>query len=113
MSREQVLRSTTEVNRDRMGRIVRVAGPDPRSVTIAFCEASGPERRWNALGVAPSSPPAAGARLGVIRDLEGGSYYAVALRQNRETRRWTLGDGLNPVHAKVATQGTLQAVLER
>jgi hypothetical protein len=112
-SRDAVLRSATSVRNDGQGRVVQIVGPDPRSVTIAFCESVGPERRFEVLDVTPSVPPDAGSRLGLIRDLDKNSFQTIPIRRDRETRRWVAGDGLNPIRPSTAPPGVMRALLDR
>lgn len=112
-SREAVLRSATSVRNDGHGRVVQIVGPDPRSVTIAFCESVGPERRFEVLDVTPSIPPDAGSRLGLIRDLDKDSFQTIPIRRDRETRRWVVGDGLNPIRPHTAPPAVMRALLDR
>jgi hypothetical protein len=112
-SRETVLRSATDVRRDGRGRVVRVVGPDPRSVTIAFCESYGTGRHFDVMEVTPSIPPDARSRLGLIRDPDKGSFYTISIRRDRETRRWIAGDGLNPIRPATAPPGVMRALLDR
>jgi hypothetical protein len=112
-SRETVLRSATDVRQDGQGKVVQVVGPDPRSVTIAFCESAGPVGRCDVIDVTPSIPPDTRLRLGLIRDQDKGSFHTISIRRDRETRRWVAGDGLNPIRPATATPGIMRALLDR
>jgi hypothetical protein len=112
-ARTQVLRAATQVGLDARGRVLRIEGPDPRSVAIAFGEAAGPARRLQVLGVAPSSPPDPRSRLAVLRDLDRRSYHTLPIRQETESRRWVAGNGMTPIRPDLASQAALSAVIER
>ena len=112
-SREKALRASTHVSHDELGRVIRVEGPDPRSVAIAFCESVGGERAFEVLDVVPSSPPESRSRLGLIRDVEKRSLHTITILKDRETGRWTAGNGRAPVRPGVASQAALNAALTR
>ena len=112
-SRAKVLRASTRVTYDELGRVTRVEGPDPRSVAIAFCESVGGERAFEVFDVVPSVPPESRKRLGIIRDLEKRSFHTISIVKDHETRRWAAGNGRAPVRPGVAPQAALNAALTR
>jgi hypothetical protein len=112
-SRETVLRSATSVRKDGTGRIIQIVGPDPRSVAIEFCESGGPVRRFDVMDVTPSVPPDSRSRLGLIRDLDKGSFHTIPIRRDPETSRWIAGDGLNPIRPATAPPAVMRALLDR
>ena len=112
-SRTKVLRRSTRVIYDEQGRAIRVEGPDPRSVAIAFCESVGALRAFEVFDVVPSVPPDSRMRLGVIRDLEKRSFHTITIMKDHKTRRWTAGNGRAPVRPGVAPQAALNTALTR
>jgi hypothetical protein len=65
------------------------------------------------MDVAPSIPPDAGSRLGLIRDLDKNSFQTIPIRRDRATRRWVAGDGLNPIRPGSAPPAVMRALLDR
>ncbi|MCP3979478.1 MAG: hypothetical protein GY716_09140, partial [bacterium] len=91
------------VERNSEGEIVRVAGPDPRSVLITYCRSAGGNTHLRPVEVTSAVPAFAGTRLGMLRDLARvNELLAVRIRRDRRTRRWVAGDGrhaINPFQA--------------
>jgi len=113
VSRERTLRSSTHVTRDRLGRVTRIVGPDPRSVTIAFCEAAEPVHHYEVLDVKPAIPPEVRSRRGILRDPVERTFHTLRIRQDRESRRWSVGDGTTPIRADLAAPATIEATFAR
>ena len=87
-----------EVSRDERGEVVRVAGPDPRTVLSGYCAAGKTSVLLEPLEVLPTVPPMTGSRLGVFRDFgDLSSLFAIRIQKDRKTRRWVAGDGRRPI----------------
>ena len=96
-----------------MHRVTRIVGPDPRSVTIAFCETVGPALHYEVLDVKPAIPPEARSRRGILRDPVERTFHTLQVRQDRESRRWSVGDGTTPIRANLAAPETIEATFAR
>ena len=112
-TREKALRASTHVDYDGEGRVIRVEGPDPRSVAIAFCESGGGQRAFEVLEVVSAVPPESTARLGVLRDIEKLSFHTITILKDHESGRWIVGNGQGPVRPGVVPEAALNAVLTR
>jgi hypothetical protein len=112
-SRVQRLRSATNVERNGNGLVLRIEGPDPRSVALAFVEATGPERQIELLDLSPSTPPDPRRRMAVLRELESKTFRALPIHQDPQTRRWVAGDGLTPLKPDPASESVLRTAIRR
>ncbi len=86
-----------DTEKDALGRVTRITGPDARSVLLAFC---GQEisRRLEPLELASTMPPRPGSWIGVYRSgAEPDALYALRIRLDGRTHRWTAGNGREPV----------------
>jgi hypothetical protein len=90
----------TEVRTDDEGRVLSVAGPNPREVLIRYCRAASLETRLEPVELTSAVPPFPGTRLGIFRE-HGKPESLLAIRIRRESRshRWVTGDGSRPIEA--------------
>jgi hypothetical protein len=101
----------TEVRMDEQGRIIQVRGPAPGDVLRAYCNAASGTRRLEALETVATELKDGPAHLGLLRDPEQPSMtYAIVIREETETRRWSAGGGPEPLVARPAPRGAQQAV---
>jgi hypothetical protein len=97
-----------EVVTDARGRILRVSGPDPRSVVAAYSEAGPPPGRLEVVGVMPSARRS--VRLGLLRDRsDRQSLLAITIREDSQADHWVAGDGATPLVAEPAPAGAAEA----
>jgi hypothetical protein len=90
--------ATTEVKTDPKGRLLRISGPDPASVLIAFCNSGLDSGRYEPVELARPIPSLPGARLGIMSDGdELGTLQAIRITKDAKTRRWVAGDGRRPI----------------
>jgi hypothetical protein len=100
-----VLAATIE--RDSLGRVIRIFGPNPQIVLDAYCSElrDGTDRK--PIGLAQASPPDASERFGVFRDLSHlESDQAIRISRDRKTRKWVTGDGRGPIRTRPSLDGT-------
>jgi len=89
---EARLLDATRVRTDAMGRVIEVTGPDPRSVLIAYCEASDSILGLSPLEITSTVPRFRRARLGLFRDFGAlDTTYAIRIRRDASTGRWSAG----------------------
>jgi hypothetical protein len=101
----------TEVRLDEQGRIIQVRGPAPGDVLRAYCNAAAGTRRLEPLDTVATELKDGPAHLGLLRDPEQPSMtYAIVIREESETRRWSAGGGPEPLVARPAPRGAQQAV---
>lgn len=95
---QQALRSATAVQRDEMGRVTQVTGPDPGNVLWAYCESVEGHEFLEPMEVTETLPVSRQARLGVFRDRQSVTVdRAIRIRHDRRSRRWVAGDGVHPI----------------
>lgn len=95
------------VERDPMGRVIRISGSNPQIVLDAYCRElrDGIERR--PLGLSQAAPPDASERFGVFQNLSQlETDHAIRISRDRETRRWVAGDGRGPIRTRPSRDGT-------
>jgi hypothetical protein len=91
-SKSDPLLAATGVRKDSLGRVLEVTGPDPKSVLIAYCEASESILGLSPLEITGTVPRFRNARLGLFRDLGAlDSVYAIRIRKDASTGRWSAG----------------------
>jgi len=92
---------------DGYGRVMKVSAPEAETVLTAYCASHEP-RRYVAVGSVPArgDDAFAGERLGLLRRAGGsGELLAIAMSEDRDTKRWNAGDGrtlLEPRPAPIA-----------
>ena len=97
-----------EVRTDSQGQVVRVAGPDPRSVLTAYC-ASRPEPAIEPVDIIPSARHGADVRLGLFREKDNPSnIYMIDISEDRAAAGWVVGDGAAPVIPAPAPRGAAE-----
>lgn len=90
----------TEVRTDDEGRVLSVAGPNPREVLIRYCRAASLETRLEPVELTSAVPPFPGTRLGLFREHgKPESLLAIRIRRESRTHRWVTGDGSHPIEA--------------
>ena len=95
-----------DTEKDTLGRVTRITGPDARSVLLAFCGQEIPGR-LEPLELASTMPPRPGSWIGVYRSwAEPDALYALRIRLDGRTHRWTAGNGREPV-AGMAQSGVV------
>ncbi len=87
-------RPTVDVEKNHMGMLARIAGPDPQSVLNAYC---GAIPGLQPLGLLEAAPPFSGSRLGIFRDVNSNVEQSILIRRDFNTGRWRAGDGTNPI----------------
>jgi len=91
-SESDPLLDATSVRKDSMGRVLEVTGPDPKSVLIAYCEASDSILGLSPLEITSTVPRFRSARLGLFRDFGAlDAVYAIRIRKDASTGRWSAG----------------------
>lgn len=90
----KVAAHNVDVEKNGMGMISRIAGPDPQSVLNAYC---GAFAGLQPVGLADTVPPFNGSRLGVFRDLNEPGEHSILIRHDQRSGRWRAGDGANPI----------------
>lgn len=89
---------SVEVHTDALGRILAIAGPNPREVLIRFCQAASSSAKLEPVGLTSTVPPFPGTRLGLIRDLDRlDALLAIRIRRESDSHRWITGDGSRPI----------------
>lgn len=97
-STSEHLQSATRVDKDDFGNVVHVIGPDPSSVLVAFCESSPSLLGLSPVEVTSTVPTFRNARLGLFRDASSlESLFAIRIRLDGKSGRWTTGSGDRPV----------------
>lgn len=93
----------TEVRTNDEGRVVAVAGPNPRDVLIRYCQAASLETRFEPVELTSAVPPFPGTRLGLFRERgKPESLLAIRIRRESRSHRWVAGDGSRPIAAFAA-----------
>jgi hypothetical protein len=88
----------TRVQTDDEGRILAVAGPNPREVLIRYCRAASGGIQLEPVEVTSAVPPFPGVRLGLFREKgRPDSLLAIRIRRESSSHRWVAGDGKQPV----------------
>jgi hypothetical protein len=88
---------------DSEGRALSISAPSPRLVLIEYCASASALHRYEPVELAPTVPPFPGARLGVYRDsAQLDKLFAIEIRKDPRSRRWSVGDGIRPITAVVA-----------
>jgi len=83
---------------DATGQLVEIAGPDPASVLIAYCDAGEAVTR-RAIEILPAVPPNPGLRYGLLTTLtrEGLARRVIQIRKDPNAGRWVAGNGRGPI----------------
>ncbi len=89
--------SRATVDRDGLGRVVRVSGPNPLEVLTAYCESGAPLERRAPMELAQSVPRRPGTRVGVYSQVSEDGLFALRIRRDDETGVWSAGDGITPI----------------
>jgi hypothetical protein len=90
--------AAAEVQTDHEGRVLRVAGPDPLTVLIAYCASDSMAERLEPVELARAMPPLPGTRLGIFRDADqSGALLSIRINKDQKTRRWVAGNGRAPI----------------
>lgn len=87
---------------DTEGRATRIGGGDPSSVLTAYCEAAQPSDLREPIGIREAPSPQRGVRLGVFRRVASGREYAIWIRMDPRTGKWSVGNGQTPVTVQEA-----------
>ncbi len=84
---------------DSTGQLVRVEGPDPKSVLISFCVTGRQAGRREPVEILPDVPPSPSLRFGTFRNLdqEGMPIRSIRIRLDQQSGRWVAGDGRTPI----------------
>ncbi len=86
----------TEVTRGDEGQILKVVGPGPSAVAVAFCEASIPP--CEPIEIAMTVPPQTGARLAIYKSFtEMTKNYALLVRRDNDSGKWAASGSGFPV----------------
>ena len=81
-----------------IGNVIHVVGPDPSSVLVAFCESSPSLLGLSPVEITSTVPTFRSARLGLFRDASSlESLFAIRMRLDGRSGRWTTGNGDRPV----------------
>ena len=95
--------SQATVQRDHENRVLRVTGPNPMTVLMAYCEAASDTYEREPLELAQATPPTPNERFGIFRDFSRlETNRAIRISQDRETQRWVAGDGQTPIPTRDA-----------
>lgn len=96
---ERVQVGTTTSKSDAEGRLLKVAGPDPRSVLAGFCTSGRRSDLKEAVGIAELGPRFPGERLGIFRNptLSNLPPRAIRIQKDAQTGEWIAGDGVKPI----------------
>lgn len=98
-----------QVQRDGLGQLVQIAGPDPASVLDAYCEAAAVNHNLEPVGLMASAHPAPRVRVGLLRKRSNPqNLLAISIRLDRVSERWTAGDGSAPLVAILAPLGAVE-----
>ncbi|UCF67574.1 MAG: hypothetical protein JSV80_17720 [Acidobacteriota bacterium] len=83
--------------------IVRISGPTPDNVLLAYCELASGKALLRPEGIGPTMPPRSGARLGLFADpvLEDRAR-AIVIERDAVARQWIAGDGRSIISAEDA-----------
>ena len=82
------------------GQVVRIEGPDPISVLGAYCKSGDPQRELEPLGLLPTAAPQPDLAIGILRDRDApDDRIAIYISRDRAGRRWTAGNGREPLVA--------------
>jgi hypothetical protein len=94
------------VETDAVGQVVRIEGPDPRSVLFEFCLTGHLAGQCEPVGLMDGVPPGTTQRLGMFRNhsQEGAPLRALAIRRDVRTGRWTAGDGRHPILTRAESE---------
>jgi len=95
---EDLMNRLVEIDKNEMGMLASVVGPDPRAVLHAYC---GAVPGLKPLGLADTVPAFTGSRLGVFHDLSSAEQKSIVIRRDTRTGQWRAGDGTHPISPRV------------
>lgn len=99
---------------DRRGRLLRIEGPDPRTVLRTFCAVGAEPGRYEPASLVPIETANGMGRLGLLRVPDApGALLAITIREDREAGLWVAGAEGSLLVAKPAPNGAARDTARR